>query len=250
MNNEKIAIITGSSSGIGKATAILLSQEGYKICVNYNNNKNGAEDVVDVIKRSGRQAIAVKADISNEDEVVEMFNIVDAELGALTALVNNAGILLTQSSIEGLNEARINAILHTNVTGTIICCREAIKRMSHKNGGHGGGIVNVSSAASRLGSPGEYIDYAASKGAIDTLTIGLAQEVAAYGVRVNCVRPGFIHTGMHAAGGEPNRIERIKSKIPMLRGGEDFEVANAIYWLLSENSSFSTGIFIDVSGGK
>lgn len=250
MNNEKIAIITGSSSGIGKATAILLNQEGYKICVNYNKNKDGAEDVVDIITRSGGQAIAVKADISNEDEVIDMFNIVDSKLGTLTALVNNAGILLPQSSIEGLNEARINTILRTNVTGTILCCREALKRMSYKNGGNGGGIVNVSSAASRLGAAGEYIDYAASKGAIDTLTIGLAQEVAAYGVRVNCVRPGFIYTGMHASGGEPNRVGRLKSKIPMQRGGEDFEVANAIYWLLSESSSFSTGTFIDVSGGK
>lgn len=250
MNNERIAIITGSSSGIGKATAILLSQNGYKVCVNYSKNKDGAEAVVDLIKHFGGQAIAVKADISNENEAMRMFNIVDAELGVLTALVNNAGILMTQSSIEELNETRINTILHTNVTGTILCCREAIKRMSYKNGGSGGNIVNVSSAASRLGSPGEYIDYAASKGAIDTLTIGLAQEVATQGVRVNCVRPSFIYTEMHALGGEPNRVERVKSKIPMQRGGEASEVANAIYWLLSEKSSFSTGIFIDVSGGK
>lgn len=250
MNNERIVIITGSGSGIGKATAILLSKNGYKVCVNYNKNKNGAETVVDIIKNSGGQAIAVKADISNENEVMEMFNIVDIELGVLTALVNNAGILMTQSSIEELSETRINKILHTNVTGTILCCREAIKRMSYKNGGSGGNIVNVSSVAARLGSPSEYIDYAASKGAIDTLTIGLAQEVAAQGVRVNCVRPGFIYTEMHALGGEPNRIERVKSKIPMQRGGETSEVANAIYWLLSEKSSFSTGIFIDVAGGK
>ena len=250
MNNEKIVIVTGSSSGIGKATAILLSQNGYKVCVNYNKNKTGAEDVVSIIKNSKGNAIAVKADISNEDEVIEMFNIVDNELGSLTALVNNAGILFPQSNIEGLNQARINAILNTNVTGTILCCKEAVKRMSNKNGGNGGGIVNVSSAASRLGSAGEYIDYAASKGAVDTLTIGLAQEVAAQGIRVNCVRPGFIYTDMHAKGGEPNRVDRVKSKVPMLRGGDAIEVANAIYWLLSEKSSFSTGIFIDVSGGR
>lgn len=250
MNNERVAIVTGSSSGIGKTTAVLLSQNGYKICVNFNKNINGAKTVVDIIKHAGGQAIALKADISNENEVVEMFNIVDNELGTLTALVNNAGILFTQSSIEDLNESRINTILHTNVTGAILCCREAIKRMSYRNGGNGGSIVNVSSVASRLGSPGEYIDYAVSKGAIDTLTIGLAQEVAAQGVRVNCVRPGFIYTEMHSRGGEPNRIERVKSKIPMQRGGDVSEVANAIYWLLSEKSSFSTGIFIDVSGGK
>lgn len=250
MKTERIAIITGSSRGIGAATARLLAKEGYRLCVNYRSNEAAARAVVDELASCGATAIAVQADVSEEDDTIRLFDTVDRELGPVSALVNNAGMLLPQMRVEDMDADRINRILMTNVTGAFLCCREAVKRMSLQRGGLGGSIVNVSSAAARLGSPGEYVDYAASKGAVDTLTRGLSLEVAAEGIRVNCVRPGFIHTEMHAAGGEPGRVGRLADTIPMMRGGEASEVASAIVWLLSDDASYVTGSFVDVAGGR
>ena len=247
---NKAALVTGSSRGIGAATGLRLASEGYDICVNFLRNEKAANEVVDKIKSQGLKAIAVKADASKENDVKYLFDVIDKELGELHTLVNNAGILLNQARVETMTEKRINKILTTNVTSYFLCSREAIKRMSYKYGGNGGTIVNVSSAASRLGSGGEYVDYAASKGAIDTLTIGLATEVAEEGIRVNCVRPGFIYTEIHRDGGEPDRVDRIKNQLPLQRGGQVEEVAAAIAWLVSEESSYTTGSFIEVSGGR
>ncbi|AJF74839.1 MULTISPECIES: SDR family oxidoreductase [Raoultella] len=245
-----VALISGASRGIGRATALLLAQEGYTVAVNYHHNVNAATEVVNEIIARGGKAIALRADISDEAQVMAMFAGLDRLGEPLSALVNNAGILFTQSAIEDLNAERINRVLSTNVTGYFLCCREAVKRMSHRHGGKGGAIVNVSSAAARLGSPGEYVDYAASKGAVDTLTTGLALEVAAQGIRVNGVRPGFIYTEMHASGGEPGRVERVKAALPMQRGGQPEEVAQAIAWLLSDKASYVTGSFLELAGGK
>ncbi len=247
---NKVAIITGSSKGIGAATAIRLASEGYDICVNYLSNKAAANSVLDTIKNHGVNAISVRADISSEKEVAMLFQKVDQKLGKPFVLINNAGILFKQSRVVDMTAQRINKTLMTNVTGYFLCCKEAIKRMSTKTGGCGGVIVNVSSAASRIGSAGEYVDYAASKGAIDTLTVGLALEVAREGIRVNGVRPGFIYTGMHESGGEPNRVDRLKETLPIKRGGQPEEVAAAISWLVSSESSYTTGSFIEVSGGR
>ncbi|MGL5966691.1 MAG: SDR family oxidoreductase [Kluyvera sp.] len=240
-----LALVTGASRGIGRATAILLAQEGYTVAVNYHQNAQAADEVVSLIKASGGKAFAVQADVGDEAQVEAMFAVLDEQPEALTALVNNAGILFTQSRVEALSAERINRVLKTNVTGYFLCCREAVKRM-----GQGGAIVNVSSAASRLGAPFEYVDYAASKGAVDTLTTGLALEVAAQGIRVNGVRPGLIYTEMHASGGEPGRVDRVKSMLPMQRGGQPEEVAQAIVWLLSEKASYVTGSFLELAGGK
>ncbi len=247
---NSVALVTGASRGIGRATALLLAQQGYAVGVNYLNNETAAQSVVDDIISGGGNAIAIKADIADEAQVVAMFKRLTDELGPLTALVNNAGILFQQSTIENLTAERINTVLSTNVTGYFLCCREAVKIMSHRHGGKGGAMVNVSSAASRLGAPGEYVDYAASKGAVDTLTTGLALEVAAYGIRVNCVRPGLIYTDIHASGGEPGRVDRVKANLPMQRGGQPEEVAQAICWLLSDSASYVTGSFIELAGGK
>lgn len=242
-----IALVTGASRGIGRATALQLAQEGYRVAVNYHTHAQAAQDVVEQITRAGGEAFVVQADISDESQVMQMFARIDTEAQPLVALVNKAGILFAQSRVEALSVQRINQVLTTNVTGTFLCCREGIKRMAlHQYGA----IVNVSSAAARLGSPGEYVDYAASKGAVDTLTIGLAREVAAQGIRVNGVRPGFIYTDMHASGGEAGRVDRIKSQLPMQRGGQPEEVAQAIVWLLSDKASYVTGSFIDLAGGK
>ncbi|APZ04659.1 SDR family oxidoreductase [Kosakonia cowanii] len=245
-----IALVSGASRGIGRATARFLAQEGYTVAVNYHRQRDAADEVVAEILARGGKAFAVQADISNESQVEAMFARIDEEGLPLTALVNNAGILFQQSRVEALSAARINQVLATNVTGYFLCCREAVKRMSTQHGGQGGAIVNVSSAAARLGSPGEYVDYAASKGAVDTLTTGLSLEVAASGIRVNGVRPGFIYTEMHASGGEPGRVDRVSSAIPMQRGGQPEEVAQAIAWLLSDRASYVTGSFIDLAGGK
>ncbi|EFY5949777.1 SDR family oxidoreductase [Shigella flexneri] len=245
-----IALVTGGSRGIGRATALLLAQEGYTVAVNYQQNLHAAQEVMNLIMQAGGKAFVLQADISDENQVVAMFTAIDQHDELLAALVNNAGILFTQCTVENLTAERINRVLSTNVTGYFLCCREAVKRMALKNGGSGGAIVNVSSVASRLGSPGEYVDYAASKGAIDSLTTGLSLEVAAQGIRVNCVRPGFIYTEMHASGGEPGRVDRVKSNIPMQRGGQAEEVAQAIVWLLSDKASYVTGSFIDLAGGK
>ena len=247
---DEVLIITGASRGIGAATARIAGRSGYVVCVNYLKNKAAAKQIVEEINADGGRALAVGADISREEEVVKLFCTVDDKLGKISALVNNAGILETQMRIEDMNAARLNRVFLTNITGSFLCAREAVKRMSTKNGGKGGAIVNVSSAAARLGSAGEYVDYAASKGAVDTFTRGLAQEVAEEGIRVNAVRPGVIDTDIHASGGEPGRVERVKASIPMKRGGSAEEVAKAIMWLLSSESSYTTGSLLEVSGGR
>jgi len=243
-------IVTGGGRGIGAATARLAAGRGYAVCVNYRSDRESADAVVDAIRGTGGKATAVKADIARESDVLRLFEEAHAQLGPLTALVNNAGILERHSRLDEMQAARFERVFATNITGAFLCAREAVKRMSTRHGGKGGGIVNVSSMASTLGSPGEYVDYAASKGAIDSLTIGLAREVAGEGIRVNAVRPGVIYTGIHASGGEPDRVDRVKAAVPMKRGGEPEEVARAILWLLSPESSYSTGAFIDVSGGR
>jgi len=245
----KVMVITGGGRGIGAATACLAAQKGYAVCVNYRQNEAAARAVVTQIEQQGGRAIALPADISSEADVMHLFNTVDTQLGPLTALVNNAGIIDQQSRVEDFTVERLNKIFATNVVGSFLCAREAIKRMSTKNGGAGGAIVNVSSGASRAGSPNAYVDYAASKGAIDTMTIGLSKELAAEGIRVNAVRPGFIDTDIHADGGEPNRVERVKSFVPMKRVGQPHEIATAILWLLSDEASYTTGAFVDVAGG-
>ncbi|MBD8214750.1 SDR family oxidoreductase [Erwinia persicina] len=245
-----IALVTGGSRGIGRATAILLARQGWRVAVNYVHRTAEAESVVAEIGRQGGSAFAVQADIADEAQVVAMFADIDRQPEPLKALVNNAGILFQQATLEQLTAERINRVFATNVTGCFICCREAVKRMGHHYGGGGGAIVNVSSAASRTGAPGEYVDYAASKGAMDTLTRGLSLEVAAQGIRVNGVRPGYIYTDMHTDGGEPQRVDRLASAIPMQRGGQPGEIASAIAWLLSDEASYITGTFIDAAGGR
>ncbi|SEA21588.1 SDR family oxidoreductase [Microbulbifer marinus] len=247
--SNPIVLITGGSRGIGAATARLLARRGYDICISYRQRAMTAEALLDELRAFDVKAIAVRADIASEADVEALFATVDSHFGKLDALVNNAGMLLPQTRAENMTAERIDRLLRTNVTGTLLCCREAIRRMSRRHGGSGGAIVNVSSMAARTGSPDEYIDYAASKGAVDSMTVGLAKELAQEGIRVNGVRPGPIHTDMHADGGEPDRIERVKAKIPLGRGGEPEEVAAAIGWLLSDESSFVTGSFIDVAGG-
>jgi NAD(P)-dependent dehydrogenase (short-subunit alcohol dehydrogenase family) len=247
---ENVLIVTGGGRGIGAAVARLAAGQGYAVCISYLNNHVAADDVVASITAQGGRAIAVQADVAVEAQVVRLFEQADAALGRLTALVNNAGILERQARVEDMDAARITRVLATNVVGSFICAREAVRRMSTRHGGKGGGIVNLSSRASRLGSPGEYVDYAASKAAIDTLTIGLAKEVAAEGIRVNAVSPGLIYTDIHASGGEPGRVDRVKNAIPMQRGGYPEEVAQAVLWLLSEQASYTTGATIDVAGGR
>ncbi|MFZ6875411.1 SDR family oxidoreductase [Undibacterium sp. Di27W] len=246
----KVALVTGGSRGIGAATAKQLAAAGYAVCINYLHNHAAAQQVVQDILAQGGQAIAIQADVAIESEVQRLFIELDQQLGRLDALVNNAGILLPQSRLEDLTAERINRLFNTNVCSYFLCCREAVLRMSTRHGGQGGAIVNVSSAASRLGSPNEYIDYAATKGAIDTLSKGLSLEVAEEGIRVNCVRPGFIDTDMHTDGGEPDRLQRVKANIPLKRGGEASEVAAAISFLLSDAASYITGSFLDVAGGR
>jgi NAD(P)-dependent dehydrogenase (short-subunit alcohol dehydrogenase family) len=247
---KNIALITGASRGIGAATAKLLAQQDLYIVVNYHKNKAAALNIVQHIIKHGGSAEIIQADISQEVDIIKLFEKIDKIDGNLTKLVNNAGILFEQSTIEDLTASRINKVLTTNITGYILCCKEAVKRMAIKYGGTGGAIVNVSSAASRLGAPGEYIDYAASKGAVDTLTKGLSLEVADQNIRVNGVRPGFIFTDMHADGGEAERVQRLSPNIPMKRGGQPEEVAQAIVWLLSDKASYVTGSHIDLAGGK
>jgi NAD(P)-dependent dehydrogenase (short-subunit alcohol dehydrogenase family) len=247
---NKVIVITGGSRGIGAATAQLAAVQGYAVCINYVHNRNAADAVVAAIENSGGKALAVQADIASEADVVRLFETVDRSFGAVSALVNNAGILEHQMRVEEMDAARLNRIFATNVTGSFLCAREAVRRMSTRHGGAGGAIVNISSIAARLGAPGEYVDYAASKGAIDSMTIGLSREVAAEGIRVNGVRPGVIYTEIHASGGEPGRVERVKDTVPMKRGGNAVEVAHAIMWLLSDQASYATGTFIDVTGGR
>lgn len=243
-------LITGASRGIGAATALLAAEMGYAVAVNYNRNSAAAERIASQINAGGGKAITIQADIAQEKDILHLFSEIDKHLGRLNCLVNNAGILEQQMRVAEMNMERLNRIFSANVIGHFICTREAVRRMSTRNGGHGGTIINVSSVAARTGSPGEYVDYAASKGALDTFTIGLSKEVAGEGIRVNGIRPGFIYTDIHADGGEPGRVDRIKETIPLKRGGQPQEVAKAIMWLASEESSFCTGTFIDVSGGR
>jgi NAD(P)-dependent dehydrogenase (short-subunit alcohol dehydrogenase family) len=247
---NKVIVITGGSRGIGAATAQLAAAQGYAVCISYLQNRQAAETVVGAIESSGGKAMAVAADVASEADVVRLFETVDRSFGRLTALVNNAGILEHHMRVEDMDAARLNRVFAANVTGSFICAREAVRRMSTRRGGAGGAIVNVSSISSRLGSPNEYVDYAASKGAIDSMTLGLSKEVAAEGIRVNAVRPGVIYTDIHASGGEPGRVDRVKDTVPMKRGGDAVEVANTIMWLLSDQASYTTGAFIDVAGGR
>jgi NAD(P)-dependent dehydrogenase (short-subunit alcohol dehydrogenase family) len=245
-----IVIVTGGSRGIGAATARLAAARGYAVGVNSRSDAAAAESVVAELVRAGSRALAVQADVAIEADVDRLFKTCDAHLGRLSALVNNAGILETQMRVEEMDAGRLQRVLAVNVTGAFLCARAAVKRMSTKHGGTGGAIVNLSSRAALLGAAGEYVDYAASKAAVDTLTIGLAKEVAMEGIRVNAVRPGVIKTAIHASGGEPGRVDRVKASVPMQRGGEADEVAKAILWLLSDEASYTTGAFIDVSGGR
>ena len=247
---RRVLLVTGGGRGIGAATVRLAAARGYDVCVNYRANADAAARTVEDARRAGARATAVQADISVEADVLRMFESCDAELGRVSALVNNAAVLETQTRLDAIDGARLARVFGTNVFGAFLCSREAVRRMSTRHGGTGGAIVNVSSGASRMGSPGEYIDYAATKGAIDTLTLGLAREVAAEGIRVNAVLAGHIYTELHASGGEPDRVERVKSQVPMGRGGRPEEVAQAIMWLLSDDASYTTGALLDVAGGK
>jgi NAD(P)-dependent dehydrogenase (short-subunit alcohol dehydrogenase family) len=248
--NAPILLVTGGSRGIGAATALLAAQAGYAVAVNYQSNSLAADEVVRSIRDSGGQAMALQADVSREDEVMAMFARIDAKWGPLAALVNNAGVVDVSSRVDAMGVARLSRMLNIHVLGSFVCAREAVLRMSTRHGGTGGGIVNLSSAASKMGSPGQYVDYAACKGAIDTFTIGLAKEVAAEGIRVNAVRPGIIETDIHASGGEPDRARRLAPQVPMQRPGSAKEVANAIVWLLSPQASYCTGALLDVGGGR
>jgi NAD(P)-dependent dehydrogenase (short-subunit alcohol dehydrogenase family) len=245
-----VILITGGSRGIGAATALLAAQQGYSVCISYNNNHDAAQHVVYEIESRGGTAALIRSDIGIEANVINLFEFCIQKFGRIDVLVNNAGILESQMRLDEMSAARMQRIFNINAIGTLLCCREAVKHMSTRHGGQGGVIVNVSSAASRLGSPNEYIDYAASKGAIDTLTIGLAKEVAHENIRINGVRPGLILTDMHASGGDPGRVDRLKSTVPMQRGGNAEEVAQAIMWLASDKASYVTGTLVDVSGGR
>lgn len=247
---DEVLLVTGGSRGIGAATALLAARKGYAVAVNYTSNAGAAADVVRAIEAAGGKALAVHADVADEAQVLRMFELVDARLGRLTALVNNAGVVDVAARVDEMSVARFKRMFDINVIGSLLCAREAVRRMSTRHGGRGGSIVNVSSAAARLGAPGQYVDYAAAKGAIDTFTIGLAKEVAAEGIRVNAVRPGLIETDIHASGGLPNRVRDLAHQVPMQRGGSAEEVAQAIVWLLSPEASYTTMSLVDISGGR
>lgn len=246
----KRMLITGASRGIGAATARLAATHGYDLCLNYVNDANAAERVASNAREKGSRVCVVQGDVASEDDVLNIFAVMDTELGGIDVLVNNAGIVKPQTTILEMDSDRMRRVFDVNIVGSFLCAREAVKRMSTAAGGNGGVIVNMSSAAARLGSPNEFIDYAASKGAIDTLTLGLAKEVATQGIRVNGIRPGLIDTEIHAAYGEPNRAERLRPMIPMQREGSADEVATAVIWLASDEASYVTGTTIDVSGGR
>lgn len=247
---EKVLLITGGSRGIGAATALAAATQGYRICINYLSDHAAAERVCTQVRALGAQAIAVQADVSNEDEIIRLYARIDADLGRITHLVNNAATIAHASKVEAMSEFRLLKVMMSNVVGPILCSKHALLRMLSKHGGQGGSIVNVSSAASRLGAASEYVDYAASKGAIDSFTLGLAKEVAPDGIRVNAVRPGYIFTDFHVQSGDPFRVSKLEGELPMRRGGTPEEVAEAILWLLSDKASYATGTFIDLAGGK
>ena len=247
---NKVLLVTGGGRGIGAATALLAAKQGWAVAVNYTANSLAADEVVRQIRAAGGQAISVKADVADETQVLRMFEHIDAKLGRLTGLVNNAGVVDVAARVDEMSVARWKRMFDVNVIGSLICAREAVRRMSTRHGGEGGSIVNVSSAAARLGSPSQYVDYAAAKGAIDAFTIGLSKEVAAEGIRVNAVRPGLIDTEIHASGGLPNRVKDLQHLVPAQRGGTAEEVAQAIVWLLSDAASYTTMSFLDVSGGR
>lgn len=249
-SNAPVILITGGGRGVGAATARLAAAQGYDVAVSYASNDAAARAVVADVQAQGRRALAVRADSADPEQVVSLFDAVDREFGRLDVLVNNAAIIARQSRLEDLDFARIQRIFAVNSIGPMLCAQQAARRMSQRHGGQGGAIVNVSSGAARLGSPNEYVDYAASKGALESFTIGFSKEVAREGIRVNCVRPGHIYTEMHADGGEPGRVDRIKDTVPMGRGGQPEEVARAILWLAGAEASYVTGTFVDVTGGK
>ncbi|WLG60081.1 MULTISPECIES: SDR family oxidoreductase [Pseudomonas] len=250
VSQAPLILITGGSRGVGAATARLAAAQGYDVAISYVANESAALEVVADIEALGRKGIAVRADSADPEQVAELFSAVDRSFGRIDVLVNNAGVLAKQSRMEGLSFERMQRIFAVNALGPILCAQQAVKRMSLRHGGTGGVVINISSASARLGSPNEYVDYAASKGALETFTIGFAKEVAREGIRVNCIRPGHIYTDMHASGGEPGRVDRVKESIPMGRGGQPEEVARAILWLASAEASFVTGTFLDVTGGK
>ncbi|WP_460061497.1 SDR family oxidoreductase [Pseudomonas sp. S2_A05] len=250
VSQAPLILITGGSRGVGAATARLAAAQGYDVAISYVANESAALEVMADIEALGRKGIAVRADSADPEQVAELFSAVDRSFGRIDVLVNNAGVLAKQSRMEGLSFERMQRIFAVNALGPILCAQQAVKRMSLRHGGTGGVVINISSASARLGSPNEYVDYAASKGALETFTIGFAKEVAREGIRVNCIRPGHIYTDMHASGGEPGRVDRVKESIPMGRGGQPEEVARAILWLASAEASFVTGTFLDVTGGK
>lgn len=250
MAEQKVVLVTGGSRGIGAATAVLAAQQGWAVAVNYVANSLAADEVVRQIRAAGGSAMAVQADVAVEAQVLRMFAAVDAKFGRINGLVNNAGVVDMPARVDEMTVARLERMWTTNITSSFVCAREAVKRMSTKHGGVGGSIVNLSSAAARLGSPGQYVDYAASKAAIDTFTVGLAKEVAAEGIRVNAVRPGIIATDIHASGGLPDRVAQVSPLVPMQRAGTALEVAQAVVWLLSEAASYTTGSIVDVTGGR
>jgi NAD(P)-dependent dehydrogenase (short-subunit alcohol dehydrogenase family) len=243
-------LITGGSRGIGAAIARLAALRGYAVCLSWRHDETAAREVIADIEAAGGTAQAIQADVATETGVLRLFEQFDARFGRLDALVNNAGILERQTRVEDMDAERIKRIFNVNVLGSFLCCREAVRRMSHRHGGAGGAIVNLSSRAARLGAAGEYVDYAATKAAVETLTLGLAREVAAEGIRVNAVAPGLIRTDIHASGGEPGRVDRLQAQVPMQRGGEADEVARAVLWLLSDEASYTTATVLDVSGGR
>jgi NAD(P)-dependent dehydrogenase (short-subunit alcohol dehydrogenase family) len=247
---KKVLLVTGGSRGIGAATARLAAKEGYAVCISYLNSEAAAQKIVADIEQSGGEALAVRANVALAADTLRLFKETDTAFGPLTALVNNAGIIEGHMRVDQMDAARVIRVLTTNVVGSFLCAQQAVRRMSTRHGGSGGGIVNLSSVAARLGAPGEYVDYAASKGAIDAFTVGLGKEVAAEGIRVNAVRPGLIYTDIHESGGDPGRVDRIKSAVPMQRGGTADEVAKAILWLLSDEASYVSGAILDVSGGR
>lgn len=250
ITEPRVMLITGASRGIGRATALLAARKGYSVCINYVRDESAAQSLAEDLHEVGCDTLVVQADVSDEQDILRLFSAVDEHFGRLDVLVNNAGVLDSSQRLDEMSAERIRRIMATNVTGALLCAREAVLRMSSRHGGQGGNIINLSSRAAILGSANEYIDYAASKGAVDTMTVGLAREVANEGIRVNAVRPGLIETDIHASGGDPGRVDRLVPSVPMRRGGTAMEVAEAILWLASDKAAYTTGAFIDVSGGR